>query len=133
VSTAPLIHSDPRSDPYSARSVAALHDEVLAALADPIVVMSAIGMRSPTRLVCATLGVPRRDWPMLSEWAWSWAHSGDATALDHLAAYVDVMVADRCYRLREDLLSALVMADANDGAGLTCDELRAIVTALVVS
>lgn len=132
MSTAALIRSEPMSDPFSARSIAALRAEVAAILDQPqdvrLDAIRAIGARSAMRLVCAALGVPRRDWAMFSRWAWL----GDDDARASLGAYVDVMVADRCYRQADDLLTDLVVADV-DVDGLTCDDLRALVVALVAA
>ncbi len=80
--------------------------------------------------ICSALGVPRADWPLLSRWADQLAHpASDAAfrgALYDVYAYVDVMVADRCNNLKDDLLSDLIMAQV-DGDGLDSDELRRLV------
>jgi cytochrome P450 len=49
-----------------------------------------------------------------------------------LYAYIDVMVADRCRNLRDDLLSDLILAEA-DGDELTADELRMLISTLLTS
>jgi cytochrome P450 len=71
------------------------------------------------RAVCAWLGVPARDWDLIATWA------ADLDALqtrDELAAYVDLMIADRCYRLADDGLSELIRTGVA-GLDLTTDEL----------
>lgn len=72
--------------------------------------------RSSVRDVCAMLGFPRRDWDHVSRSA----TAGDRDALD---AYVDVMIADRCYRLGDDLLSELIRTGV-DGLDLTSEEIQ---------
>ncbi|BBY29579.1 cytochrome P450 [Mycolicibacterium sediminis] len=128
MSTATLIRSEPLADEYSRRCVTALRADVLGALRRPNAAMTDIGARSPMRLVCATLGVPRRDWARLSRLAWQ----ADAPSTDALSAYVDVMIADRCWQPADDLLADLVMADVR-GDGLTADEIRSIAVALLTS
>ena len=54
----------------------------------------------------------------------------NSKALDELFAYVDVMIADRCRKPGDDLLSALIQAEI-DGEELTVDDLRAIVASLL--
>lgn len=80
--------------------------------------------------VCRALGIPRTDWPLLSRWADQlMRRTPDAAfrgALYDLFAYVDVMVADRCNNLKDDLLSDLMMAHV-DGDELDSDELRRLV------
>jgi cytochrome P450 len=78
-------------------------------------------------IVCAALGVPRDD--RLSFWRWA----GDLSspkALDELHAYVDVMIADRCRKPTDDLLSRLIELEV-DGEELTVDDIHRLVAALV--
>jgi cytochrome P450 len=77
--------------------------------------------------VCEALGVPRDDWHLFSSWA-----SGPlkAKAADALYAYVDVMIADRCRRPTDDLVSKLIELEV-DGEELTVDDIRRFVAALV--
>jgi cytochrome P450 len=77
--------------------------------------------------VGARLGIPQKDWHLFKRWA---TESLNSKALDELHAYVDVMIADRCHRPGDDLLSTLIETGI-DGAELTVDELRAVVVALV--
>ena len=83
--------------------------------------------RYPIAGVCALLGVPRKDWHLFRRWA---EESLNSKALDELYAYVDVMIADRCRKPSDDLLSALIQTEI-DGEELTVDDLRAIVASLV--
>jgi cytochrome P450 len=78
-------------------------------------------------IVCELLGVPR-DHRLL---VWRWA--GDLTnpkALDELHAYIDGMIADRCYKPTDDLLSQLIQLQV-DGEDLTVEDIHRLVTALV--
>ena len=108
----------------------AVHDSMLLGGAERLraIVVEAVGSRSNVltavarshsmRLVCAALGVPRRDWGLFSRW------SEDAEAprsLDLLGAYVDVMIAERCRKSTDDLISDLV-AIGIGGSELTADE-----------
>ena len=72
--------------------------------------------------VCAMLGFRRDDWARLARWA----HERDHDSLD---AYVDMMIADRCYRLGDDLLSELIRTGV-DGADLTAEEIQLAVRAM---
>jgi cytochrome P450 len=83
--------------------------------------------QSSIAAVCEALGVPRQDWHLFSRWA-----AGPLTpkALDALHAYVDVMIADRCRRSTDDLLSRLIELEV-DGEELTVDDIRRFVANLV--
>jgi cytochrome P450 len=77
--------------------------------------------------VCEVIGVPRKDWPSFSRWG-----AGPMTpkALDELHHYVDVMIADRCWRPTDDLLAKLIQMQV-DGEDLSVDDIRNFVVALV--
>ena len=77
--------------------------------------------------VCTRLGVPPRDWHLFERWA---GKSLNPQELDALHGYVDVMIAHRCCHPATDLLSGLI-EEGVDGEGLTVDELRAVVAAMV--
>jgi hypothetical protein len=77
--------------------------------------------------VCAQLGVPHKDWHLFGRWA---GQPLTSKALDELYACVDVMIAERCRRPGDDLLSELIQ-NGIEGEELTVDELRAVVAALV--
>jgi cytochrome P450 len=81
----------------------------------------------PIAGVCTLFGVPRRDWHLFSRWA---EHLPAPKATDELYVYVDVMIADRCRKSGQDLLSHLIQFEV-DGNELTTDDLRVIVAALV--
>jgi cytochrome P450 len=123
-----LIRSGPDTDAFTVHSIRTLRTDVLAALGGGATAVSDLGARSSMRLKCASLGVPRRDWALVSRWAWL----NDAESMRALDSYVDLMIADRCWKLTDDLMSDLVLADV-DGDGLTADDLRAVVTALVTA
>ena len=82
-----------------------------------------------TSIVCELLGVPRDDRMLF----WRWASDlSNPRTLDELYAYVDVMIADRCRRPTDDLLSRLIQLGV-DGEELTVDDIRTLVAALVAS
>jgi cytochrome P450 len=81
--------------------------------------------------LCAALGVPVGDWWQISRWA---DRCGDGRELDAFGSYIDVAVAERCWRPGDDLISDLVAHEAEaDGRGLTADEIRAVVVGLVLT
>jgi cytochrome P450 len=81
----------------------------------------------PIAVVCAALGVPRKDWRLF----WRWAdESLNSKALDELYAFVDVMIAVRCRKPTDDLTSHLIQLEV-DGEELTVDDIRRVVAALV--
>jgi cytochrome P450 len=77
--------------------------------------------------VCARLGVPVADWSQLAQWT---AELPDAAARHALDAYVDVMIADRCGRLADDLLSELIRTGVA-GLDLTAEEIQLAVAAML--
>lgn len=83
--------------------------------------------QASTAAVCEALGVPRKDWPQFYRWAAEPLTPRSADALHH---YVDVMIADRCGRSTDDLLTNLIEIEV-DGAELTVDDIRNFVTELV--
>ncbi len=90
---------------------------------EPLIVVR----RYPIEGVCALLGVPLQDWRLFCRWA-----DGPLTpkVLDALYTYVDVMIADRCRRSTDDLVSKLIELEV-DGEELTVDDIRRFVAALV--
>jgi cytochrome P450 len=78
-------------------------------------------------IVCELLGVPRDD--RLSFWRWA-GDLSNTKAMDELHAYVDVMIADRCRKPGDDLLSQLIQLEI-DGDELTVDDVHRFVTTLV--
>jgi len=83
--------------------------------------------QASTATVCEALGVPRKDWPLFYRWA---AEPLTSTATDALHQYIGVMIADRCRRSTDDLISNLIELEI-DGAELTVDDIRNFVTELV--
>jgi cytochrome P450 len=81
----------------------------------------------PIAAVCAALGVPPKDWRLFRRWT---DETLNSKALDELYAYVDVMIADRCGKPGDDLLSHLIQVEV-DGYELTSDDLRMLVATLV--
>ncbi|KUH90395.1 hypothetical protein [Mycobacterium sp. IS-1556] len=77
--------------------------------------------------VCEALGFPEEDWPMFARWA-----AGPMTPHDEeaLYQYVDVMIADRCWKPTDDLLSHLIDLEV-DGVELTADDIHRFVATLV--
>jgi cytochrome P450 len=70
---------------------------------------------------------PARTGACSERWA---GESLNSKSLDELYAYVDVMIADRCTKPGDDLLSQLIQLEV-DGEELTVDDLRMVVAALV--
>lgn len=90
--------------------------------------MSTASIRqASTASVCEALGVPQKDWPLFFRWA---AEPLTPKATDALHQYVDVMIAERCLRPTDDLLTTLVTLEV-DGRELTDDDIRSFVAALV--
>jgi cytochrome P450 len=83
--------------------------------------------QASTAAVCEVLGVPRNDWPLFYRWA---AEPLTPPATDALHQYVDVMIADRCRRSTDDLVSSLIDLEV-DGRELTVDDIRNFVAELV--
>jgi cytochrome P450 len=95
-------------------------------------VVADIARRYPIPIICALLGVPARDWDLISAWAddifkmFSWNVGGNEDVIEQawceLDDYVDAMVAGRLFGLGDDLLSDLIRAEV-DGDRLTHAEL----------
>ena len=77
--------------------------------------------------VCAMLGVPEQDRNLFAQWA---AELGEHRTHDALDYYVDVMIADRCGRATDDLLSELIRTGVA-GLDLTADEIKLAVAAML--
>lgn len=110
------LQSHPLAELFSARLSCAPTDAAAAAVLGPRMVN-----------VCTALGAPLRDWWQIGEWA---PHLADARVRDTLGAYIDVLVADRCVRLGDDLVSELVVHEV-DGDGFTADEIRTLLVDFV--
>ena len=83
--------------------------------------------QATTAAVCEALGVPEQDWPLFYRWA---AAPLTPKGADALHQYIDVMIADRCRRSTDDLMSTLIELEV-DGAELTVDDIRNFVAGLV--
>lgn len=79
------------------------------------------------RAVCAMLGVPESDWRLFAQWASELVVLGTHDALD---VYVDLMIADRCYRATDDLLNDLIEIGV-DGEDLMTEEIQLAVRAML--
>lgn len=80
------------------------------------------------RAVCRMLGVPAADWPLFARWADELVLGARSDALD---GYVDLMIADRCFRSRDDLLNDLIMIGV-DGEDLTTEEIQLAVATMLL-
>lgn len=83
--------------------------------------------QATTAAACEALGVPQTDWTLFYRWA---ATPLTPKATDELHHYVDVMIADRCRRSTDDLMSKLIELEV-DGEALTVDDIRNFVAELV--
>ena len=83
--------------------------------------------QAATAAVCEVLGVPRQDWPLFYRWA---AAPLNPKATDALHQYVDVMIAERCRRSTDDLMSTLIGLEV-DGEEMTVDDIRNFVAELM--
>jgi len=83
--------------------------------------------QATTASVCEALGVPEKDWPLFYRWA---AEPLTPKSLDALDQYIDVMIADRCRRPTDDLISTLISLEV-DGRELAVDDIRNFVSELV--
>lgn len=108
--------SHPLAELFSARLSCAPVDDAPAVVLGPRMVN-----------VCTALGAPLRDWWQVCEWA---SRLDDDRVRDTFGAYVDVLVADRCVRLGNDLVSELIVHEV-DGDGLTADEIRTLLVDFV--
>lgn len=73
------------------------------------------------------LGVPEADWQLFAQWADALVESGSHDDLD---CYVDMMIADRCYRTTDDLLHDLIVIGV-DGEDLMTEEIQLAVRAML--
>ena len=83
--------------------------------------------QATTAAVCEALGVPEKDWPVFYRWA---AGPSTPKATDALHQYVDVMIAKRCCKPADDLMSELIALEV-DGSELTDNDIRNFVATLV--
>lgn len=124
--------------PRGAERLRSLITEIITGLVEPITavghcdVVSDIARGYPTPVICALLGVPAHDSPLLSDWtdAITKIFEGDVAtdgpailaAWNELDAYLEDLIARRRTSLADDLISDLVLADV-DGDRLSTDEI----------
>lgn len=68
---------------------------------------------------------------MFERWADELVMGTPTDALDGLDGYVDLMIADRCFRTTDDLLSDLITIGV-DGEDLTSDEIMLAVRTMLL-
>jgi cytochrome P450 len=90
-------------------------------------VTTASTRQDTTAAICEALGVLQKDWPLFYRWA---AAPLTPKGTDELYYYVDVMIAERCRRPADDLMTALIALEV-DGTELTVDDIRSFVASLV--
>lgn len=92
----------------------------------PGITDSIVARQNSAAALCEAFGFPEEDWPLFARWA-----AGPMTARDEetLYQYVDVMIAERCWRPTDDLLSSLIALEV-DGVELTVDDIYRFVATL---
>jgi len=105
-------------------------------------IVTDIARRYPIPIICALLGLPRDDWPLLSDWTdeifklFGWNLVIDAPdilrAWSCLDTYFDAVIAERRDSLTDDLISELIRAEV-DGDRLTHDELLMLATVILTA
>ncbi|WP_326546969.1 hypothetical protein QGN32_01740 [Mycolicibacterium sp. ND9-15] len=95
----------------------------------PNITDSIVARQCSAAALCEAFGFPEQDWPMFARWA-----AGPMTPRDEetLYQYVDVMIAERCCKPTEDLLSHLIDLEVG-GAELTVDDIHRFVATLVTN
>ncbi|MBX5488103.1 Erythromycin C-12 hydroxylase [Mycolicibacterium hassiacum DSM 44199] len=88
---------------------------------------SAVARQCSAVTVCEALGFPAEDWPMFARWATTPMTPAEQ---ETLFQYVDVKIAERCWKQGDDLLSRLITLEEN-GRALTTDEIHRFVAGLV--
>lgn len=88
---------------------------------------SIVARQNSATAVCEIFGFPAEDWPMFARWA-----AGPMTPRDEetLFQYVDLKIAERCWKPTDDLLSELIDLEV-DGVELTADEIHRFVASLI--
>jgi len=96
----------------------------------------------PIPIMCELLGAPKEDWKLFSRWAadllriFNGTLAEDASVImrtqDELDEYVGHLIDERRHRPAEDLLTALITAEA-EGDRLTHQELVNMVEAVIVA
>lgn len=93
----------------------------------PGITDSIVARQNSAAAVCEAFGFPEEDWPLFARLA-----SGPMTPHDEeaLYQYVDVKIAERCWKPTDDLLSALIDVEVG-GVELTVDDIYRFVATLV--
>ena len=134
--------------PRGAERLRTLIVDVITELVDPLTtvghcdVVTDIARRYPTPIICALLGVPRRDWQLFSAWAddikkvFDWNVANDEPAITsawaELDAYLEEMLEQRRDDLTDDLISDLIRAE-EDGDRLSRRELVMLASTLLIA
>lgn len=93
----------------------------------PGITDSTVARQNSATAVCEAVGFPKEDWPLFARLA-----SGPATPHDEesLYQYIDVKIAERCWKPTDDLLSNLIDVEV-DGTELTVDDIYRFVSTLI--
>lgn len=93
----------------------------------PGITDSVVARRNSATAVCEALGFPQEDWAMFARLA-----GGPMTPHDEemLYQYIDVKIAERCWKPTDDLLSDLIDVEV-DGVELTVDDIYRFVATLI--
>lgn len=92
-------------------------------------VVADIAQRYAVPVVCAALGVPREHWHLFTRWA---DECVNLRMPHELYSYLGVMIAARCWKPTDDLLTALMLAEV-DGRELTQDDLIDLIATLLTA
>ncbi|MBM4269010.1 MAG: cytochrome P450 [Deltaproteobacteria bacterium] len=102
--------------------------------------MTAFADQYPIQMICELLGVPSEDHDKFARWsnAITWVLSFEIAArmdeivagFEGLAAYIDALIEERRAEPRDDLVSALILAE-DGGDRLDGDELRSLIASLL--
>jgi cytochrome P450 len=93
----------------------------------------------PTRVLCAFMRIPDRDWTLINEWSSNIervagllepGHPKRRAAAETILPYLDQLVGERRRILGDDVVSGLISADIN-GRALRNEEIVALVLLLV--
>ncbi|OBB73926.1 hypothetical protein [Mycobacterium sp. 852014-52144_SCH5372336] len=93
----------------------------------PGIADSIVARQNSATAVCEAFGFPEEDWQMFARLA-----SGPMTPRDEeaLYQYIDVKIAERCWKPTDDLLSNLIDVEV-DGTELTVDDIYRFVSTLI--
>ncbi|MGE2721698.1 hypothetical protein [Mycolicibacterium celeriflavum] len=93
----------------------------------PGVTDSIAARQNSATAICEVFGFPQEDWAMFARLA-----GGPTTPRDEeaLFQYVDVKIAERCWKPTDDLLSDLIDLEV-DGVELTAEEIYRFVSTLI--